>query len=295
MSPIPCDLVCLGEPLVEFNEVEPGSFRRGFGGDVSNVAIRAARAGARSAMLCALGEDRFGDDLVALWQSEGVGTAYLDREPSAATGIYFVTHDVGGHSFHYYRAGSAMARAERLSGLEAALASCRILHLSGISLAISARAREIAHEAVGLARAAGALISLDTNYRPALWPVEAATREIEGLLASVDILLPSLEDAELLTGLTDPFEIVTQYQSRGPGIVALTRGAAGVIVCDRDAGLAATAIPAETITPVDATGAGDAFDGAFLAGLLAGQDTLSAARTANAAAARATQGFGALG
>ena len=102
------DLICLGEPLVEFSELpEQELYKAGFGGDTSNTAIAAARQGARAGYLTILGQDRFGDLLVELWDREGVDRSRVRRNAQAPTGIYFVTHDAGGHHFHYYRAGSA--------------------------------------------------------------------------------------------------------------------------------------------------------------------------------------------
>ena len=90
------DIICMGEPLVEFNETRPGLFQQGFGGDTSNCAVAAARQGARVGYLTAVGADAFGDRLLALWQEEGVDTGQVVRDSSHPTGHYFVTHGADG-------------------------------------------------------------------------------------------------------------------------------------------------------------------------------------------------------
>src|SRR5438270_4511497 len=106
------DVAALGEAMLEFNQTLPGepNYLQGFGGDTSNAVIAAARAGARTTYLTRLGADKFGDELMQLWAREGVDTSGVERDPSVATGIYFVTHGPQGHEFSYLRAGSAASR-----------------------------------------------------------------------------------------------------------------------------------------------------------------------------------------
>ncbi len=110
------DVVALGEAMVEFNQTkdqqpdEAALYLQGFGGDTSNAAIAAARAGARVAYLSRLGTDRWGERLMDLWQREHVHTATVLRDAQAPTGMYFVSHDPQGHHFSYARAGSAASR-----------------------------------------------------------------------------------------------------------------------------------------------------------------------------------------
>src|SRR5262245_35837557 len=101
------DIVALGEPLYELNQQPDGRFLPGFGGDTSNVAIAAARLGARSAYVSKLGNDPFGDAISALWGEESIDSSHVTRHPSAQTGLYLVTHTDRGHQFSYYRKGSA--------------------------------------------------------------------------------------------------------------------------------------------------------------------------------------------
>jgi 2-dehydro-3-deoxygluconokinase len=137
------DILAYGEPMVEFNQTGRGRRRvylQGFGGDSSNFAIAAARQGARVGYFSALGDDANGRMLRALWDEEGVDQASVTTDAAAFTAIYFVTHDANGHAFHFYRTGSAASRLRPSAVPRERIAAAKVLHLSGISLAISADA-----------------------------------------------------------------------------------------------------------------------------------------------------------
>lgn len=286
-------LVCLGEPMIEFNHTDPREphWLQGFGGDTSNAAIAAARQGASVGYVTALGQDLFGDRFVDLWQRENVDCERVIRRDDAHTAVYFVTHDAQGHQFHYLRSGSAASRLGAADLPRDYLAGARILHLSGISQAISPAAREAGFAAIDIVKEAGGRVSYDTNLRLKLWPIEQARDVIHAAIARADIALPSFDDATQLTGLSEPDAIVDFYLRLGPPIVALKLGKDGALVAtprERQR------IAAHRVEAVDATGAGDTFAGAFLAQLLDGSDPVAAARWANAAAALKTTDFGAI-
>jgi 2-dehydro-3-deoxygluconokinase len=286
------DLLCFGEAMIEFNQTQAaGPYVQGFGGDTSNVAIAAARQGASVGCFGATGDDVIGDMLHDLWRREGVDADNVTRRADAPTGIYFVTHGAEGHVFTYRRTGSAASLVTPDDLPRAALEQVRILHVSAISQAISASACDAVFEAIEIVRGAGGLVSYDTNLRLKLWPLARARAIVAETAAMADIVLPGLDDARLLTGLDAPEEIAAHYLGAGAKQVALTLGAEGVLYADAER---MERIAPHRVAAVDATGAGDAFDGAFLAELLAGADGLSAARHANAAAALAVCGFGAV-
>jgi 2-dehydro-3-deoxygluconokinase len=289
------DLLCLGEPMLEFNRQPAGPdgrvlYLEGHGGDTSNAAIAAARSGASVGYITAIGTDAPGDSFLALWAAERVDTATVRRDPDAPTGLYVVTHDDAGHHFTFYRTGSAAARYRPSELPEDAIRGARILHLSGISQAISDSACDAGFRAMELARAAGVAVSYDTNLRLRLWPAARAAAVIHAAIGMADIALPSLDDATALTGLADPDAVADFYLNLCPTVL-LKCGAAGCLVATREA---RTRIPAHRVAAVDATGAGDTFAGALLARLLVGDDVVTAARYANAAAALATTGYGAV-
>ena len=286
-----CQILCLGEPLVEFNQIEGTEWRQGFGGDVSNAAVAAARQGARSGVATRLGDDGFGRLLRQMWAAEGVDAGAVETDADAPTGLYFVRHGPEGHEFEYRRAGSAASRIAPGTLPRAAVEAAEILHLSGITQAISDSARAASVAAMEAARAAGTRISYDPNLRLALWPLEEARPVIFDALSRADIALPGLDDARALLDLDDPHEIVAALRARGPEIVALTLGKEGVLL---GAGEEISHVPGAEVKAVDATGAGDCFDGAFLARLCAGDAPLEAARYAAVAASLSTTGHGAV-
>ncbi|MDJ0951058.1 MAG: sugar kinase [Alphaproteobacteria bacterium] len=292
MATVQPDIVCLGEPLLEFNQSkEDGRYLPGHGGDTSNAAIAAARAGARVGYLTHIGADEFGDSFMKLWESEGVDGSRVRRDPSAHTGIYFVTHGPEGHSFSYFRAGSAASRMAPEDMPEDYIAEARVLHVSGISQAISDSAADAVFRAIEIARANDTLVSYDTNLRLKLWPLTRARAMIHAAMRLCDIALPGLDDAHQLTGHEDPEAIVDFYLELGASLVALTLGPEGTLVATPER---RERVPGIEVSPVDATAAGDTFDGAFLAEYVRTGDPFSAARFANAAAALSTEGYGAV-
>ncbi|MFC7584313.1 sugar kinase [Nonomuraea antimicrobica] len=292
-------ILALGEPLLEFNAATEGpladdaAFQLGFGGDTSNMVIAARRSGAGAGYVTRVGDDAFGHALMRLWEREGVDVRHVTGEPGGATGIYFVTrHGEGRHAFTYRRAGSPACRLSPADVPEEAVAAARLLHLSGITQAISPSACDAAFHAIDVARRAGTLVSYDPNYRPALWPVEQARAVVLRTAELADVVLPNLEEGRLLTGLHEPEEVLAAFARRGPSIVALKMGADGVLLGE---GGRVTHVPAHPVTAVDATGAGDTFDGAFAARLLDGDSPVEAAGYAVVAAALTTTGPGAVG
>lgn len=288
------EILSLGEPMVEFNQLREGGrevYLPGYGGDTSNMAVAAARQGASIGYFTRLGQDTFGDMFMALWQAEGIDTSYVIRDPAAPTGIYFVTHSEAGHTFTYYRQGSAASLIKPAEVPTEAVSQAKALHLSGISQAISTSACDAVFRAIDIARAGGVTVSYDPNVRLKLWPLPRARAIVLETIAQCDLCLPNLEEAGLLTGLKEPQEIVDALLNRGTKVVALKLGAQGALVADHHQ---RHLIPGLSVATVDATGAGDTFDGAFLTELLRGVPLADAGRYANAAAALSTQGYGAV-
>ncbi|WP_348271574.1 sugar kinase [Bosea sp. Leaf344] len=287
------DLLCIGEPLGEFNATrgEPGTFQFGHGGDTSNCAVAAARQGARVAYAGALGDDAAGRAFRTLWAREGVDDSHVATHPSAPTGLYFVDHGPSGHVFSYARAGSAASLYGPRDLPREAIAAAKVIQASGISQAISASACDAVFEAFELARGAGVLTAYDTNLRLKLWPLTRARAIIEAACAMADIVLPGLDDAILLTGLQQPDAIADHYLAKGAKVVALTLGHEGSLVATPERRERLVPIAVEAI---DATGAGDCYDGAFLAEFIRSGDAFAAGAYANVAAALSTQGYGAV-
>ena len=238
-----------------------------------------------------MGADAFGQALTELWLKEGVDASRVVINGGAHTGLYFVTHGPDGHQFSYMRAGSAASRIAESDLPVDRIRATQILHVSGVSQAISSSAADAVFAAIDIARDAKRLVAYDPNLRLKLWPLRRARAVIHEAMRSCDIALPGLDDARELAGLTDPDAIADFYLRLGARLVVVKLGKAGA--------LAATAARRERLAPfpvsaVDATGAGDCFDGAFLAEFVRTADPFAAARFANVAAALSTLGYGAV-
>src|SRR5438477_7010671 len=290
----PVDIVAIGEAMVEFNQTSQADGRaylQGFGGDTSNALIAAARQGARCAYITKLGDDEFGRMCMQLWSDERIDTEGVATDPAPPTGIYFVRHGKDGHTFSYLRTGSAASRMQPADVPAPLIERARYLHVSGISQAISASAADSVFHAINIARAAGVKVAYDPNLRLKLWPLERARAVILATIPLTDYFLPSLDDVRLLSGLDDPVAILDWCHRQGARTVVFKLGKAGAWVSE---GADRTAVAAFEVSAVDATGAGDCFDGSLLARLAAGDDVVSAARWASAAAALTTTGYGAV-
>ncbi len=288
------DLICMGEPMLELNQQAGApelTYRAGHGGDTSNAAIAAARQGARVGYLTAVGRDAGGDSFLELWRAEGIDTTHVLQDALSPTALYLVHHGEAGHSFQYHRHGSAASAYAPTHVPDAAVRAAKILYASGISQGISNSAADAVFHAIDVARGAGVRVAYDTNYRPSLWPAARASAIIHAAISQSSIALPSLEDASLLTGLNDPDAVVDFYLHLGPSLVALKMGAAGTLLATPSERIRIAPFPCQ---PVDATGAGDTFCGAFLARLIDGDDPTAAATYAACAAALSTTGYGAV-
>jgi 2-dehydro-3-deoxygluconokinase len=288
------DIVGLGEPMIEFNQTRAGQaeFLQGYGGDTSNAIIAAARQGARCAYLTRLGADAFGEQLMQLWRDEHVDTSGVIIDPQAHTGLYFVQHGPQGHVFSYMRRGSAASCMQPEDLRHGMVERAAYLHISGISLAISASACDTVFAAIQRARAAGTQVCLDSNLRLRLWPVDRARAVLREAMRLADIFLPSMDDMQHLTGHTDAAATLDWIREAGAtGVIVLKLGREGAIL---DNGVERHVVQGLPVNAVDATGAGDCFAGNLLACRARGEDWIGSVRYANAAAALSTQGFGAV-
>lgn len=287
-------IAAFGECMIEISDLGDGGAERRFGGDSLNTAVYLARLGARSGLrvryLTALGDDPWSDAMIAEWRSEGIDTELVARLPGALPGLYMIRTDPAGErSFHYWRQNAAARRFWRATdgeALRAALRDCALVYLSGISLSITPEAdRERLYEALADARAAGAMIAFDGNYRPRGWPDPAAARAaFDRLYPLVDLALPTFEDEKALYGDGDVAACQARLRAHGVGEIAVKLGAEGASVL---AGGEPEHVPGERDVAVrDTTAAGDSFNAAYLAARLAGAAPAEAVRAGHRLAAR---------
>jgi 2-dehydro-3-deoxygluconokinase len=259
------------------------------------MAIAAARLiggdGGAVGYVTRVGNDAFGRMLLDLWRTERIDTQGVAIDAEAPTGVYFVTHGPKGHEFSYLRAGSAASRMRPETLPLDTIRAAKVLHVSGISQAISSSACDAVFAALDAARSAGVAVSYDPNLRLKLWPLARAKAIVLETIPRSDWFLPGFEEVRLLSGVDDAQRGIDWCHARGAKIVVMKCGADGVYVSD---GKRVERIAGNVVQSVDATGAGDCFDGAFAARVQAGDDSYTAARYANAAAALATTGYGAV-
>lgn len=291
------DVISIGECMVELFSDEPlakaSTFQKAFGGDTLNLLAAASRLGSRTGYITRVGKDPFAPFLLEAWQSEGIDTSRV-KVVEGFNGIYFISVLPGGErEFTYYRTGSAASTLEPDDLDPPYIASAKILHLSGITQALSRSCRATALEAARLAKAHGVIVSYDPNFRPRLWPVEEARQGLTELLPYLDIMLPSApQETEQLLSTPSPKEAIEALWAKGVKTVVAKLGPQGCLV---GVGGMVTPVPAySTGVAVDSTGAGDAFNGAFLHGLLEGLSSVRAAALGAITAGLKLRGRGAI-
>ncbi|WEH39944.1 sugar kinase [Streptomyces sp. AM 2-1-1] len=276
------EVVCLGESMVTFLPTRPGrladvpAFLRGIGGAESNVACALAGAGHRAAWVSRVGADGFGDHLVDTISGHGVDTSAVHRDPDRPTGVYFRTaadRAEGAHEVAYYRAGSAASAMSPRNAPYDALFAGRVLHLSGITAALSddclALLRTLTAE-----RPRRPLISFDVNHRPRLWRGHpAGPGVLRDLARGADVVFVGEDEAAEAWGVHGPEAIRAALPE--PSVLVVKRGAHGATVLARPEGTPpgpgtdrATTAPALRVDVVAAVGAGDAFAAGFLSATL---------------------------
>lgn len=289
------DILTLGEPLIEMTRLPKATgpapvYQQGISGDVLNVAVAAARQGARAGIIGAVGGDAFGEDIRSFCEIENVETSALATRQTDPTGVCFIDPDPAERRFSYARRGSAASLYGPGDLPVDLIERAKVLHVSAISQAISPTMLAAVRRAAEIARGTGTLVSYDLNLRLPLWSLETARRTIEDFLPLADIVLPSDDEAALLLGTHDPDAQIDDFARHGAKWIALKRGANGVVLQGNAMRLE---IEAPKVDPVDSAGAGDSFAGAFLAHLLASGDAEVAARRAVEVAAQTVTGFGA--
>ena len=268
------DLVTIGETMVVFIPRESGylryvsEFTKKTAGAESNVAIGLAKLGHSSGWISKICNDEIGEFLLRELRGEGVDTSRVLRSDTNPTGLMFKQFRSGGEtSVFYYRRDSA-ASTLCPEDLDADyIRSARIVHLSGITPALSASCAETVPHIMRIAREAGALVSFDPNIRLRLWDAARAKQTLAPLFAQSDIVLIGQDEGEMLVGEREPEGIIAALRAQGARWIAVKMGKRGAMVADQSESFM---IPIVDGPVVDNVGAGDAFDAGFLCGILEG-------------------------
>ena len=272
----PLQLTTLGEALVVMDPVSRGllrhvgGFEKNLGGAELNVAVGLSRLGHRAGWAGSLGDDEFGKEILAFARGEGVDVSGAILDPEAPTGLYFKEwRALGQLRVYYYRAGAAASRM-RFEELDLDhLLSGEILHLTGITPALSESCHDLVERLVAEANERGVTVSFDVNVRWKLFEGRDPRKILGPLAARADLVFLSDEEAELLFGGSDPASI----QEARPGTRAATvvvHGAEGAFAVE-EGGVFEKA--SYGVSVVDTVGAGDAFVAGFLSGRLRGWGT----------------------
>ena len=267
------DLLTVGETMAALRATGPirlgSAMTLSAAGAESTVAIGAARLGHRAGWVGRVGDDETGELILRTLRAEGVDVAHARVDPGGRpTGLMLREHRIGSLiRVTYHRAGSAGSALEAGDVLPALEDGARVLHLTGITPALSASAAEAVLAAARRARELGVTVSLDVNYRSRLWAPERAREVLLPLAGLADVLIASSDELHLVS--PDPAlgegEATAAILARGTREVILTRGADGASVTTADGTVSA---PARTVPVVDVVGAGDAFVAGYLSALL---------------------------
>jgi len=273
------DLIAVGELLVDMiskdysDNFECDTYTRHFGGSPSNIAINTKKLGLNSIVASSVGEDGFGDFLISKLNQHGIDTRFINKA-SYPTSMVIVTKSKGTPRPIFYR--GADYHIELTKELEDAVKKSKILHFS--CWPISKRpSRDVVESLIKTAKENEVLISFDPNYHPNLFDDEGEGREyVKEILKHVDIVKPSLDDAERIFGVDTEENHIKNFLNFGVKLVMLTLGRDGVLVSN---GKEYIKLPSLATEVVDTTGAGDAFWSGFYAGIIKGFTILDAVKS----------------
>ena len=284
----PLQLTTLGEALVVMDPVSRGplrhvsGFEKNLGGAELNVAVGLSRLGHKAGWAGRLGDDEFGKEILAFASGEGVDVSRTSLDSEASTGLYFKEwRALGQLRVYYYRAGSAASRM-RFDELDLEyLLSGEILHLTGITAALSESCHDLIERLLSAANERGVRVSFDVNVRRLLFEGRDPRKVLGPLAARADLLFLSDDEADLLFGGSDPDSLKEARRDIRAETVVVHH-AKGAFAVEESGVSEKAAYPVEV---VDTVGAGDAFVAGFLSGRLRGWSTEECLDMANACGA----------
>jgi 2-dehydro-3-deoxygluconokinase len=288
------DLVTLGEVMLRLAAPPPQRLEQAasldvqIGGAEANVAAACARLGLRTALLSALpAEHPWGDRTVRELTGHGVDCSGVLRRPASRMGLYFLEYGAAPRPVRvlYDRRDSALSRLEADEVDWGLVREARLLHLSGITVALGENLRDVVRRALDEASAAGVPVSFDVNYRSRLWTPSEARGFLAEILPRLTYLFVGADDAETVFGLTGSLDVnLKELRALAPrAVIVLTMGEAGSAVLMDGAVLRPSRL--HTVSVVDRVGAGDAYAAGFLWATLIGRSPQQAIDAAAALAA----------
>lgn len=271
------DIAAIGEVLIDLTQTGVDSrgiptFTANPGGAPANVAVAAAKLGARTAFIGCVGRDSFGMQLREVLEKNNVDVSGLGVHAQVPTTLAVVSVDQSGErSFSFYRKPGADICLSQEHVPQKIVEQSRIMHFGSVSLTDDPSCTTVLNT-VKKAKENGALITYDPNYRESLWKDrELAKRRMRMPLKLVDVIKISDEETELMTGEKNPVEAASLLMRNGVKLVLITLGARGVYY---RYGYADGIVDGYQVKVADTNGAGDTFFGAFLSRLSARRNML---------------------
>ena len=286
-------MVTIGETMILMYSADPevplsraGDLRMAVAGADTNFGIAMTRLGHRVGWISRVGTDPLGDRVVASVASQGLDVSQVKRDRLRPTGLYFKYRTAAGEArVLYYRRRSAASRLCPEDVDPEYFAAARLLHLNGMTLALSKSCRDAVSRAIELAVVRGARISLDLNLRLQLWSIGAARRAILPLLPRVSVLFGTAEEFLVFFGAATTQDALQAAAACGPRIVVAKRGPRGALARVRGRWILHPGFVPPRV--LDEVGAGDGFNAGFLSALMRGQSAASALRRGNLVGAAA--------
>ena len=268
------DVVTIGETMALMRSSIPGPLAHnsqlglGIGGSESNFAIALRRLGTSVSWVRRVGQDALGDLVQREIRGEDVNTL-VARDPDAATGLMIKESRTTKHQkVYYYRQGMAGSRITPRDLPREVISRAKVLHLTGISAALSDSSLETVHAAIGIARDAGVTVVFDLNYRAGLWDESAARSAYRQILAKVDVVFAGDDEAAIALGYpAEPEQLARDLIALGPKDAVIKLGARGCAGVIDGAYYECEAIK---VRAVDTVGAGDGFVAGYVAEMLQG-------------------------
>ncbi|MGV8981268.1 sugar kinase [Clostridium sp.] len=267
------DVVTFGESMVLFGPDSSGplryvqNFNKSIAGAESNVAIALAKLGHEVGFFSKLGNDEFGRYIQATIRGEGVDVSKVLVDSKRSTGILFKERFMHSNpNVYYYRKDSAASTLKPEDLDEDYIKNAKILHITGITPALSESCRKTVFKAIEIAKANKVLVSFDPNIRLKLWAREEAVPVLLEIAKQSDIIFPGIDEGQMMLGLDNPEDISRRFMEMGCSLVIVKLGEKGCYISNKEESHYLKGYPIEN--PQDTVGAGDGFAAGFLSGLL---------------------------
>jgi len=272
------DVVTFGETMLRLSAAgfsrleEATALEVRIGGSESNTAVALARLGMRVAWWSKLPANPMGRRIENEIRRWGVDTRHViwDRSPDSRAGLYFLDfgHPPRATDVYYDRAASSASRLTAIELESSPISEARLLHLTGITPALSPYTLKAVSSAIDIARSSGAAVSFDINYRSKLWSPAKAREALEPLLSAVDLLMCPISDAATIFAISgDGAAVAREFRERyGVGSAVVTLSGGGALACSSKEEVETS--PHHLPQIVDRVGAGDAFNAGMIMGFL---------------------------